>query len=131
MAGRNRKFGDWGERQAEAFLCRHGYEIISNNYQKRCGEIDLIAKKDGVLHFIEVKTRTENSVRHFGLPQEAVSRPKQKRIISAALTYIAENESGRNISWQMDVISIICYPQESKASIELIENAFTDDTSSF
>lgn len=131
MPRQNRKFGDWGEKQAEAFLLRRGFRIICNNYQKQCGEIDLIAEKDRVLHFIEVKTRTASSIARFGLPQEAVTSSKRRRLAATAMTYLAEFQQEGNISWQMDVISIIYHPQDRKATVSLIENAFGAEETGF
>lgn len=124
MPKRNRKFGDWGERLAEDFLRRHGYEILDKNYQKRCGEIDLICQKDDILHFVEVKTRTIASTQVFGPPEEAVTRAKQRKIIQTAFTFLAEKDYERNKNWQIDVISIIYYKTDRKASINFIQNAF-------
>lgn len=124
MPRRNRKFGDWGESLAEDFLRRHGYEILDKNYQKRCGEIDLICQKDDTLHFVEVKTRTIASTQVFGPPEEAVTRAKQRKIIQTAFTFLAEKDYGRNKNWQIDVISIIYYKTDRKASINFIQNAF-------
>jgi len=46
MPERNKKFGDWGERLAEDFLVKRGYEILERNFRKRCGEIDIICRKE-------------------------------------------------------------------------------------
>jgi putative endonuclease len=124
MPKRNRKFGDWGEKLAEDFLRRHDFDILDKNYLKRCGEIDLICQKDDVLHFVEVKTRTVASTQVFGPPEEAVTRAKQKKLIQTAFTFLAEKEYGGNKNWQIDVISIIYYKTDRKASINFIQNAF-------
>lgn len=51
-----RKIGDIGEELASMFLVKHGFEVIERNYRKKWGELDIIAAKDNLLHFIEVKT---------------------------------------------------------------------------
>lgn len=124
MPKQNRKFGDWGEKLAEDFLRRHKYEILDRNFQKRCGEIDLICWKDDVLHFVEVKTRTEASTQRFGLPEEAVTKKKQQRIIQTAFTYLSEKNYGGKINWQIDVVSIVYYKKDQKAKIKFIKSAF-------
>ncbi|MDD3006796.1 MAG: YraN family protein [Candidatus Pacebacteria bacterium] len=124
MQKRNRKFGDWGERLAEDFLRRHGYEVMDKNFQKRCGEIDIICQKDDILHFIEVKTRTEASTQVFGPPEEAVTKTKQQKIIQTAITFLAEKNYEENKDWRIDVVSIVYYKNEHKASINFIQNAF-------
>lgn len=124
MPKQNRKFGDWGEKLAEDFLLRKEYEILDRNFQKRCGEIDLICRKDDVLHFVEVKTRTEASTQRFGLPEEAVTKKKQQRIIQTAFTYLSEKNYGGKINWQIDVVSIVYYKKDQKAKIKFIKSAF-------
>lgn len=126
MPEQKRKFGNWGERLAKNFLQKRNYEIIEINYQKKCGEIDIIACKEGCLHFIEVKTRTDCSVKKFGLPEDAVNKTKQKKIIQTAYTYLSENNNSGNINWQIDVISIVYSDERKKAKIRLIDNAFDE-----
>ena len=62
--------GDSGEDFAARILEESGYQIIERNYSTRYGEIDIIAFRDGVLHFIEVKTRTGME---YGFPSEAIT----------------------------------------------------------
>lgn len=124
MAKHNRQFGEWGERLAEDFLKSAGFEMLGRNFRKRCGEIDLICRKGGALHFVEVKTRTPESVARFGLPQEAVTKTKQRKLIETALTYLAENGSDGNTAWQIDVISVVRRDRGAEPQIDFIENAF-------
>jgi len=119
----NRKKGNLGESIAVDFLKKEGYEIVETNYQKRIGEIDIIARKKGILHFIEVKTRSESSLKMFGLPQDAVDWKKKRKIIGTALYYLHENKSSEDTSWQIDVIAITINWQREKAKICFFENA--------
>ena len=84
--------GDIGENFAAALLVNSGYQIIERNYRTKAGEIDIIAIRDGVLHFIEVKTRTGDQ---YGYPSEAVTAAKQLRIKKAAEQYL----QGRRMQW--------------------------------
>jgi putative endonuclease len=127
MAKRNRQFGDWGERLAERYLSDKGYEILGRNFQRRCGEIDLICHKDGSLHFVEVKTRTLRSVERFGPPQDAVTTAKRRKLIETALTYLSEKGDDGNTAWQIDVISIVYAGQKEEARLEFIENAVGEE----
>lgn len=124
MPKQNRKFGNWGESLAEDFLRKRNYEILERNFQKQCGEIDIIAKRENILHFVEVKTRTISSVEKFGLPEEAVSRIKQQKIIQTAFSYLYANNYPGNTDWQIDVISIIRSNEKGTVQIRLINNAF-------
>ena len=63
----SRAEGTWGEAEVANYLRRRGYTLLAHGFHCRFGEIDLIARKDGVLCFVEVKTRTNLSC---GLPPE-------------------------------------------------------------
>jgi len=112
---------------AEEYLRNRKYEILHRNFQKKYGEIDLVCRKGKKFHFVEVKTRTLWSVRKFGLPEDAVTKAKQRKIIETALAFLAENGSGENTDWQIDVISIVYSSKERTAKINLIENAFGEN----
>ena len=58
----NKILGNLGERIAKIYLQINGYQILKCNFRCRFGEIDLIAKKEGTLHFIEVETRTHSFI---------------------------------------------------------------------
>ena len=79
-----KEIGDFGESAAAAYLEDNEYEILERNYRVKCGEIDIIAEKDGCVVFTEVKTRKNNI---FGEPSEYVDYRKQKRIKMAASLY--------------------------------------------
>ena len=84
--------GDIGENFAADLLVNSGFQIIERNYRTKAGEIDIIAIRDGVLHFVEVKTRTCDQ---YGYPSEAVTAAKQLRIKKAAEQYL----QGRRMQW--------------------------------
>ena len=112
----NQRIGKWGEETAAAYLIERGYEIISRNARTPYGEIDIIAKQGDSLIFVEVKTRTSNTM---GLPEESITPRKRQHIISAAEHYAAEHEIDH---WQIDVISIEGKPG-STPKITYFENA--------
>jgi putative endonuclease len=96
------KLGKLGERLAWIYLIGKGYKILEKNYRTRWGEIDLIGQKRGSIVFFEVKTRTNQN---FGWPEEAVTDAKLDKIIATGLDYLESHNL--NLSWQIDVISII------------------------
>ena len=128
MPTEKRKFGDAGEKIACYFLKNKGYSILEINYQKQTGEIDIIAKLNGTLHFTEVKTRTNFSNDKFGAPQESVNYHKQKRLIKTALFYLLENKYPDNTNWQIDVIAITIDKDKKTAKINHIKNAVDYDS---
>jgi len=77
------------ENAAAEYLTRRGAEVLARNYRRGPGEVDLIARLDGVIAFVEVKRRSTSSR---GTPGEAVTRIKQQRISGAALHYLKENK---------------------------------------
>lgn len=114
--------GERGERAACEFLKEQGYEILEKNYTCKLGEIDVIARRQGRLAFIEIKTRTSTQ---FGLPQEAVDLRKQEKIVKVAQWYIKEKNLGRT-PVSFDVVAILW--EEGKApGIRLIPDAFSKE----
>ena len=85
---RKRQIGSWGEEVASNFLMQNGYEIVKRNFVCKQGEIDIIAKNEEYIVFVEVKTR---SYTFFGNPVEAVNEHKQKNISKAAKYYLYKN----------------------------------------
>lgn len=110
--------GNRGELLAAKEMKKMGYEILAQNYRKPSGEIDIIAQKDGILVFTEVKTRTSTA---YGTPAEAVDRRKQAHIIETALAYLAETgDADRDC--RFDVAEIL--EENGKKYFRYIENAF-------
>ena len=85
--------GDYGEDFASSLLAEMGYEIMERNFWTKLGEIDIIARKDQTLHFIEVKTRTQTT---YGYPAESVTRDKLDKMKKAAQIYM----SGKRLYWR-------------------------------
>lgn len=97
--------GQNGEEMARRYLELSGYKILSRNYRCRIGEIDIIAEKDGVLTFIEVKTRHTTVT---GYPSESVTFTKQQKIRNAAQYYMLERNMLENMPvLSFDVIEIV------------------------
>jgi putative endonuclease len=94
--------GLWGERLAAQALEAHGYEIIQRNWRAATGEIDLVAREDGMWVFVEVKTRSGEA---FETPEEAVTTEKEQRLYDTGLLYLAEHELGE-VGWRIDVVAI-------------------------
>lgn len=117
----SRDLGQWGERQAEKFLKRKGYNIVEKNFSCRYGEIDLIAKKGGFVAFIEVKLR--KNAEH-GAAMEFVTQAKQRRILTTAQMWLMKNEC--ELQPRFDVIEVYAPRGEMtiRPDISHIENAF-------
>lgn len=114
--------GDFGEEIVSKYIQQKGYSIVEKNFHSRFGEIDIIAKNDEYIVFIEVKTRKNNSVIS-GI--EAVDTKKQKKIIKTAMIYL----NGNHIELQprFDVVEVNHDKISGKKFIKInhIENAFS------
>lgn len=83
-----RKFGDWGEEQASLFLMRLGYQILARNFYAFGGELDIVARQEEVVCFIEVKTRVYNNTGYGeDSAERAVDYLKLKKMVMAAKQY--------------------------------------------
>ncbi len=121
----NTQTGREGEQLAHAYLQVRGYEIIEHNWRCPAGEIDLVAR-DGVSWvFVEVKTRRSNK---FGMPEEAITRAKQRRLLDCGLTYMAEHALD-DAAWRIDVVSIMLGRGSEPAQIQVYRNAVSADGS--
>lgn len=112
--------GREGEDRAEQYLVKQGYRILERNYRTRSGEIDLIALHQGMVVFVEVKTRTSDA---FGAPELAVNPAKRKKMTRTALGYINYRKL-HQVPCRFDVVAISAGGGEK---VELIQNAFEMD----
>ena len=120
MSLKTKKLGDKGENFAVEYLKSIGYEIVAQNYRAgREAEIDIIAKINEKIIFVEVKTRSNDKC---GTPAEAVDLRKQKKIIIAAMKFLQDNGLFDN-ACQFDVIEVFANDYKNW-SINHIENAF-------
>ena len=93
------------EKIAAAYLYKEmGYEILEMNFRSRQGEVDIIAKDGDTICFIEVKYRKDAS---FGMPQEAVDRNKQKKILIVSAYYRTLHQIDSEVSIRYDVVAIL------------------------
>ncbi len=115
--GYNKYKGNKGENIVARYLDGKGLSVLNTNYRSAYGEIDIIARDIDSIVFIEVKHR--NTLK-YGLPREAVTKSKQRKIINTALSYIAENSLDK-YDFRFDVIEL--YGQDSMR-LEHIVNAF-------
>ncbi len=109
--------GAEGEALVADWLEKQGFTILARNYRTRCGEVDIIAERDEVIAFVEVKTRQHE---YFPLSQ-AVTWPKQQRIIKAAKFYVIAHQIREKVL-RFDVATVIFEHNQHK--IEHIPNAF-------
>ncbi|MUT66336.1 YraN family protein [Paenibacillus sp. NEAU-GSW1] len=116
--GRKRT-GKLGEDAACAHLEAAGLTIVERNWRCRIGEIDIIASREGILHFIEVRTRRAGG--RFGTAAESVDRRKQSKVTAAAQFYLRQ---AGVIQCRFDVVAITLDSQDAIVELNYLESAF-------
>ena len=109
-----RNIGNEYERIAGKYLEEHGYQITEYNFYSRHGEIDIIARHQGYLVFVEVKYRKDDSA---GSPLDAVTVQKQRTISKCAMYYMKKNYLN-DVPVRFDVVGIV------GDEVTLVKNAF-------
>lgn len=116
--------GRLGEDAVRAELERRGHTIITTNYRRRIGEIDIISETGGYIVFTEVKTRKFGSMVS-GL--EAVNFTKQKKIVLTADRYLTENPTRLQPRYDIAEVTITRGEFPAVAGVTIYEDAFTAD----
>jgi putative endonuclease len=111
--------GQAAETTACAFLEKQGLRLLEKNFSCPCGEIDLIMQDQEMLVFVEVRLRQHS---HLGSAIESVTRPKQKRLLKAALLYLQKKRCLYKIPYRFDIIGM-----DGNKPLEWLKNAFSAD----
>ena len=114
MTAARQKLGAHGERRAARHYEAQGFEVVARNWRCAGGELDLVLRGPGVLVFAEVKTRTSDL---FGIPAEAVTPAKQRRIRRLAQQFCAETGE-RAAELRFDVVSVM------RGEVDILEGCF-------
>ncbi|HEY1410031.1 MAG TPA: YraN family protein [Promineifilum sp.] len=97
-----KKLGRWGEDVAALQLEANGLTIVEHNWRCSLGEIDLVARDDEVLVFVEVKTRKG---RAFGAPEESLTPAKAQKLMQLGLQYVADHDL-EDVGWRIDLVAV-------------------------
>ncbi len=135
---KNKETGQIGEDIACRFLVKHGFSILERNYLKKCGEIDIVAKKGNKLHFVEVKSVSracpareinpevpynEDSFR----PEDNLHPWKLQRLSRVIQIYLLEKDvslagQADETEWQFDVITVYLDMKRRVSKVYLLED---------
>jgi putative endonuclease len=119
---KRRETGTLGEQIACDFLGKNGYDILETNYRCPEGEIDIIARQQDTLVFIEVRTKKS---RWFGSPEESVTPAKRAKLKAVAEHY-GQNHDNLPADWRIDFVAVQMDSRGKVSRIEIIENAVED-----
>lgn len=111
--------GNLGEKLAAEFLKKRGYHILQANYRCPEGEVDIVARWQDCLVFVEVRTKRSQK---YGSPEESITLAKMDKLRRVAAHY-RQTHSDSPASWRIDVVAIEIDRQNRPLRIEQIENA--------
>lgn len=109
-----RSIGEIGEKSACGYLVKKGYDILRQNYRRKYGEIDIVARaKDRTLVFVEVKTMTEVGAKQMEpiqelVPEDQMTTAKLRKFRRICEAFVARNPDliDERRGWQMDFVAI-------------------------
>ena len=116
-----KEIGRLGEKEVAKMLEQDNFEVLAQNYRKRFGEVDIIAKKKDLIIFVEVKTRTKV----FIPLSELIVKSKQKKIINTVISFIAEHNLNEK-TFRFDIALV--KNNELGFDIQYIPNAFSQES---
>ena len=125
FTSKTQKTGEIGEHLACRYLKNKGFVIIERNYTRKWGEIDIVAQKGKVIHFVEIKSKVGNyseEANRLDLyrPEDNMHPWKLKRLSRTIQTYLAEhNEIG---DWQFDVVLVFLSMDMKEARVKYMED---------
>ena len=128
FTSKTQKVGEIGESLACKFLVKHDFSIIERNHTRKWGEIDIIAKKSNILHFVEVKTvscETIDEIRSDPKYMQVIQNvhtKKVSRMKKIIQTYLLENHISHETKWQFDIIAVHLEKGHKRAKVTRLEN---------
>lgn len=147
--GETQKVGLLGEELVVKFLMKRGFKILDRNYRRPWGELDVVAERKGVIHFVEVKSLSGGVIKdkvtpetsgkvsereraleyiRFGTPkdwyrpEDNVNRNKMLRLSRIIQTYLMRKHVSDETEWQFDVATVLIDSEKRKARVNLIED---------
>ncbi len=125
MAEHN-EIGKIGENITRTFLMKHGFTVSETNYRTKYGEIDIIARKDNKLRFIEVKSIKVKDVAERGnltiKPEDNLTKEKWSKVVVSIEIYLQNRGVPRETRWQIDLACVYINTEIREGRVYLLEN---------
>jgi putative endonuclease len=115
---RAHRFGRRAETLAADYLRSQGWRILDRNWRFHHKELDLVAERDGVIAFVEVKAR---GVDGWGHPLEAITAAKRRELARAARGWIARH-GRRGLAYRFDAVVVIA--DRNRTTVDHFEDAW-------
>jgi len=108
------------------YLKNQGFDVVERNYWQKWGEIDIVARKNEIIHFVEVKTvsrdRLEDQAGDSYEPEDNVHPWKRQRLARVIQTYLLARQAGDEVEWQVDVLSVYLDREGSLLKMDWLED---------
>ena len=115
---RHNEFGKWGEEVAARYMLEHGFEILARNWRHEHKEVDIIAQKDGILYFVEVKTRHGEEWK----AEEAITAKKRALLWRAMMSWKLQHPSSMPVRYP--VIAVVVHTPDILPEIRWHDNVW-------
>ncbi len=120
-----KQIGNIGENIATDYLKKNGYQILARNFKTKWGELDIIAQKNRVIIFVEVKSLNKNLKSDFQ-PEDEITFHKARQLQKMTQIYLSNNKLQLDTPHQIDILAIELAENGQVANIRHIENAIED-----
>ncbi len=125
MAEHN-EIGRIGEKITKTFLMKHGFSVLETNYRTKYGEIDIVAKKDSKIRFIEVKSvkvRDLSETKNLDVqPEDNLTFAKWSKFVISVETYLKHKNIPKETKWQIDLACVYINTETREGRVKLLEN---------
>lgn len=125
MAEHN-EIGKIGEKITREFLMKHGFYVLTTNYRTRYGEIDIVAKKDNKIRFVEVKSVKvrdfENLESLHVKPEDNLTGNKWRKFVTSVKLYLNNRGVSSETLWQLDLACVYINTEAREGKVVLMEN---------
>lgn len=129
MAEHN-EIGKIGENIAKTFLMKQGFVILDLNYRVFNGELDIVAKKDNTIRFIEVKTvkvRDCNNIENLKVaPEDNLTSHKWSKMVTAVNIYLKHKNVPHETKYQIDLACVYLDTEKREGRVKLLQNIHTE-----
>mgnify|MGYP001563393097 FL=1 len=112
--------GQLGEEEVVRFIENNGHTILDRNFRSRFGELDIVSKKDGVMHFIEVKSVEEKPWMD-QLPEENVTQAKREKMAKTIEIYLSEKRL-EGVDFTIDIAGVFVNLANKSARVRILED---------
>lgn len=104
------------------YLKKHAFSILERNYIKKWGELDIVAWKDDCLHFVTVKSLSEQAKKINVTPEEYIYPRKLQRIARTIQTYLDEKNVPEIIEWQFDIANVLVDTEKRLCKVSMLND---------